>query len=180
MRSALRFSVPICLAVLWAATILVWLRSYWRVDKIWVQVLPKAALEARLTPGQVTLGSMRSTVRLPIGDSHWFSWPLDAYFADFIPPPSNTLFCEFRIYNGTVTIPFWFLALLSALPSVAVFVVPRVRVAIAARLAGVPVVPAPLAPGITTGSLLRPNHPLIAVGPATPDAQAASAMQVIS
>lgn len=179
MRLALRYSVPVALAAVFAVTAAIWLRSYWRVDKFWVQVLPKVALEGRLTPGQVTFGSARSTARLPLGDSHWFSWPLDAYFADFVPPPSNTLFCEFRIYNGTVTIPLWFIVLLTALPNL-VFIMPLVRTAASTWFKRATARPAAIVPGVATGSLLRPNHPLIAVGPGAAELQSASVMQVVS
>ena len=180
MRSAYRFALPSLLAALWVVAVVIWVRSYWRVDKLWVQVLPKVTVEARLTPGQVTFGSTRSTVRLPVGDSHWFTWPVDAYFAEFIPPPANTLLSEFRIYNGTVTIPLWFLAFLAALPNLAAFLWPLVNTVVAFRSRRAPAQPSVIATVIPAGSLLRPNHPLIAVGQAVPDAQSASVMQVVS
>jgi hypothetical protein len=183
MCAARKLAVPVVLATLCVSALFLWARSYWKVDKAWVQILPKVAVETQLTPGQITFSSSRSTVRLPIGESEWFSWPVDAYFAEYIPPPSNPLFSEFRIYNGAVTIPLWFLALLSALPNLAVHARPLVRQFAAARRgrsSSYSVSSVRAEPGLSTGVLLRPNHPLIAVGPSATNAQAASLMQVVS
>ncbi len=180
MRAVRKLAVPVVLATLCAGVLLLWIRSYWKVDKVWVQVLPKVAVEARLMPGQITFSGSRSTVRLPIGEGDWFSWPVDAYFAEYIPPPSNPVFSEFRIYNGAVTFPLWFLAIMSALPNLAIYVRPIFRQFAAGRMARIRAYSASVEPVVPTGSLMRPNHPLIAVGPSATNAQAASVLQMVS
>lgn len=163
MRATLRIALPFALAACWAVTVMLWVRSYWRVDKVWVQVLPKVAVEARLTPGRIVVGSAHSTAELPIAEVHWFSWPVETYFAEFIPPPENPLFCQFRMYNGTFTIPLWFLALLATLPNARFFrrLLARARLAVAAAYS-------------------QPKRPLIAVGSAGAERQSGPALQAVS
>src|SRR5262245_45639291 len=102
MHPRLRFAVSLLPAILCAALLVFWARSYWRVDKPWTQVLPTVCVEARLTPGQLTLAATRSSAPLSIGEGDWFTWRVNAYYSDFAPPPSNALFGEFSFYNGGV------------------------------------------------------------------------------
>jgi hypothetical protein len=157
-----------------------WARSYWKVDKAWTQILPRYAVEARLTPGEITLSGSRSTDPLSIGEGDWFSWPVNAYYADYIPPPSNAILGEFSFYNGGVTLPLWFLVLLTVILNIVVDVPLVVRRFAASRAARAKAFSASIESALPGGSLLRRDHPAIAVGPPAANAQNAAVMQAVS
>lgn len=184
MRASLRFATPLFLAALCAATALVWVRSYWRVDKAWLQILPNYSADLQITPGQITLGGAPSAVRLPVAEGDWFSWPVDAYFAEYIPPPTNTLVGEFGFYNGRVSLPLWFVLLGAMSLNMAALAPALLRQFAAARSTRPRVFPLDLQPSFPTGTLLRRDDPMVAVTPlhmeptiTTPAFEAASAFE---
>jgi hypothetical protein len=103
------------------ALLLLWARSTWTVDKIWVQVLQHGMLDLQLAPGQLIMGYAASNVSLPIGESGWSTWHADSYYGDYILRPTKPLFGEFGFLDGKLLIPIWFLAFLSAVASIIVY-----------------------------------------------------------
>jgi hypothetical protein len=163
MRPLLRLAPPLLLAVLCVATAVVWARSYWRVDKAWLQILPKYSADLQLTPGRLTVGGAPSAVRLPVGEGDWFTWSVDSYYAEYIPPPTNTFRGEFEVYNGRVTVPFWFVMLGAMALSFTAIAPAILRHFAAARSTRPRIFPASLEPGFPAGTLLRRDDPLVAV-----------------
>jgi len=180
MRSFLRFAASLFFAALCAVLVLVWVRSYWKVDLAWAQILPNRLVNLQVVPGQLSFYCCRSEVRLPMGDGDWFSWPVDAYFAADIPPPSHPILGDFGFYNGGVTIPLWLLVLFTASLNIAIYarqLVSRIAADRARRGQTLLVESVPPAP---RGLLLLRDHPLVAAGPTAQSAQSASVMQVVS
>jgi hypothetical protein len=98
----------VCLALMF-----VWARSYWRVDKVWAQVLPNYTFKMKVVPGKVTLGCSRSPVTLDVGDGNWFTWPTNIYFAEYIPWPDRPLLGELHLTGNYLTVPLWLPATLA-------------------------------------------------------------------
>jgi hypothetical protein len=175
-----RFAAPLLLAVFCLAAGLLWARSYWRVDKVRAQILPRFAIEVQLTPGRITFFATRSNVELSFRDSNWYSWPIDTYYADYIPPPSHVLFGEFGFYNRGVTIPAWFLLAVAAGLNLVVHA-PRAWRKAAVRGQAYPAATSTTTePPFPAGTLFRRDHPMLAVGPGAQNSQSASVMQVVS
>ena len=142
-----------------------WVQSYWRVDKVWLQILPNFAAELQLTPGQITLGGSKTAVRLPVAEGNWFSWPVDSYFAEYIPPPSNTLLGEFDFYNHHVTLPLWFVMLGTVLLNIVAASPAMLRRFAAARSTRPRAFSTDVQPAFPTETLLRRDDPMVAVSP---------------
>jgi len=180
MRPALRIATSLFLAALCAATAMLWVRSYWEVDKVWAQILPNFSVDVRVTPGQLVLCGSRSAVRLPVGDGDWFSWPVDAYFAADIPRPSNPLLGQFGFYNDSVNIPLWLLVLCTASLNIVVYARRLWRRIAADKAKSRPAYSAETMPSSPAGTLLLRDHALTTAGPPALGAQSAPVMQAAS
>ena len=180
MRPSFRFASTLFLAALCAATAMLWVRSYWEVDKVWAQILPNFFVDAQVTPGQLTLCGSRSAVRLPVGDGDWFSWPVDVYFAADIPRPANPMLGQFGFYNGVVTIPLWFPVLFTALLNVAIYAWRHWRRTAAEKPRSWPAYSVETMSQAPGGLLLLRDHPLVADSQTPHNAQSDSVLQVVS
>jgi hypothetical protein len=113
MHRPRHLAATLTFSLLFLALTLVWARSYWRVDKVWAQVLPNHTFKMKIQPGRMTLGCSRSPVTLDVGDGDWFTWPTSVYFAEYIPWPNRPLLGEFHLTNSYLTVPLWLPATLA-------------------------------------------------------------------
>jgi len=113
MHRSRHLAATLMFSLLCLALTVMWARSYWRVDKIWAQVLPNHTFKMKIQPGRMTLGCSRSPVTLDVGDGDWFTWPTSVYFAEYIPWPNRPLLGEFHLTGNYLTVPLWLPATLA-------------------------------------------------------------------
>ena len=94
--------------------IAIWIRSYWWVDKTFLQILPHVAVYVNLTPGHLGVWSMSSQVAWPVGDSFKYSFPVDEFFGKENPDPYKSVTGTFSLRSGYLVVPLWFPILISA------------------------------------------------------------------
>jgi hypothetical protein len=110
----LRIAVTALSLTVCVLLVALWVRSYWYVDKAWVQVTPYVTVYIEITPGQFTFFSVSSIVALPPGDWEKFTFPVDQFFGEDNPHPSTPIVGKLSLSDGYLLIPAWLLVLLTA------------------------------------------------------------------